>query len=419
MTCKDNTAQANTFRDYDAKRDLPAVQRIWKECGWVESDAEVAALADFLSGGDTIVATIDGEAECCAHSLPGKIRYLNESLNLGAVCAVTTSHISRKLGFAKKLTTNLLALQAEQGMDVSALGMFDQGFYDKVGFGTGSYENWINFDPATLNVTYPFRPPKRLGVEDYKAVHGAMLSRASSHGNVFLESSSMMKAEMLWTEKPFGLGYYDGPDGSLSHFIWGEMKGEHGPYTITQRAYQTRDQLLELLSLVKSLGDQVHQIGTLEFGEIQIQDLLKQPFRTRRTTSKGQFEQSINATAYWQLRILNLQSCLAKTHLNTPQISFNLELNDPVVDLLDEGSNWRGLSGNYVISLGAESSARMGNEGALRTLKASVNAFSRMWFGVRPASSLAITDDLQADEILLKSLDESLRLPRPHLGRDL
>lgn len=418
MTSKDNTAQDNTFRDYDAKRDLPAVQRIWKECGWVESDAEVAALADFLSGGDTIVATIDGEAECCAHSLPGKIRYLNESLNLGAVCAVTTSHISRKLGFAKKLTTNLLAMQAEQGMDVSALGMFDQGFYDKIGFGTGSYENWINFDPATLNVTYPFRPPKRLGVEDYKAVHGAMLSRASSHGNVFLESSSMMKAEMLWTEKPFGLGYYDGPNGSLSHFIWGEMKGEHGPYTITQRAYQTRDQLLELLSLVKSLGDQVHQIGTLEFGEIQIQDLLKQPFRTRRITRKGQFEQSTNATAYWQLRILDLQSCLAKTHLNTPQISFNLELNDPVADLLDEGSNWRGLSGNYVISLGAESSAHKGNEGALRTLKASVNAFSRMWFGVRPASSLAITDDLQADEILLKSLDESLRLPRPHLGWD-
>ena len=423
MTSKDNTTQDDTFsdhafRNYDPKRDLPAVQRIWKECGWVESDEEVAALEDFLAGGDTIVATIDGEPECCAHSSQGKILYLDESLKLGAVGAVTTSHISRKLGFAKKLTANLLAIQAEQGMEVSALGMFDQGFYNKVGFGTGSYENWINFDPATLNLTYPFRPPKRLGIKDYKAIHGAMMSRASSHGNVFLNSSSTLKAELKWTEKPFGLGYYDGPDGSLSHFIWGEMKGEHGPYTITQRAYQTGDQLLELLSLIKSLGDQVHKISTLEFGEIQIQDLLKQPLRTRRTTYKGQFEQSTNAVAYWQLRILDMQSCLAKTHLNTPQISFNLKLTDPVADILDKGSNWRGLSGHYIISLGPESSAQPGSESSLPTLKASVNAFSRMWFGIRPASSLAITDDLQAEETLLKSLDESLRLPRPHLGWD-
>ncbi len=408
----------HTFRAYEPERDLPAVQRIWKECGWVESDEEVAAIEDFLKDGDTIVATIDGEPECCAHSSQGKIQYLDEPLNLGAVSAVTTSHISRKLGFAKKLTANLLAIQAEQGMEVSALGMFDQGFYDKLGFGTGSYENWINFDPATLNVSYPFRPPKRLGVDDYEAIHGAMMSRVSSHGNVFLSSSAMVKAEMTWTAKPFGLGYYDGPNGSLSHFIWGEMKGEYGPYTITLRAYQTGDQLLELLSLVKSLGDQVHQIGTLEFGDIQVQDLLKQPFRTKRTTRKGQFEQSTNATAYWQMRMLDIHSCLSKTHLNTPQIRFNLALTDPVANILDEGSNWRGLSGDYVITLGPESSAQNGREDSLPTLNATVNAFSRMWFGVRPATSLAITDALHGDNLLLKSLDESLRLPKPHLGWD-
>lgn len=407
-----------TIRDYDPSRDLKAVQRIWKECGWVESDEDIAAMEDFFSGGDTVVATIDGEPECCAHSSPGKIQYLNESLKLGAVSAVTTSHVSRKLGFAKKLTANLLSLQAEQGMEVSALCMFDQGFYDKVGFGTGSYENWIKFDPATLNVKYPFRPPKRLGVSDYEAIHGAMMSRASAHGNVFLNSNKMLKAELSWTEKPFGLGYYDGPDASLSHFIWGEMKGEHGPYTITWRAYQNKNQLLELLALVKSLGDQIHQIGTLEFGEIQLQDLLKQPFRTKRTTSKGQFEQSTDAAAYWQMRILNIESCLAKTHLNTPSIRFNLELTDPVTESLDAGSNWRGLSGEYIITLGTESSASNGREVSLPTLKASVNAFSRMWFGVRPASSLAITDALEGDDSLLKSLDESLRLPRPHLGWD-
>ena len=57
------------------------------------------------------------------------------------------------------------------------MGMVDQGFYDTLGFGTGSYENWINFDPATLQVNYPFRPPRRLTVDDYEAIHFAMLSR--------------------------------------------------------------------------------------------------------------------------------------------------------------------------------------------------------------------------------------------------
>ena len=407
-----------TYRAYDAERDLKAVQRIWKECGWVEDDDEAAVIEDFFTDGDTVVATINGEAECCVHSTTGQIKYQNETLKFGGVSAVTTSHIARKSGFAKKLTASVLARQAEQGMEVSGLAMFDQGFYDKVGFGTGSYENWITFDPATLNVDYPFRPPKRLTIDDYEQVHQAMMSRRQGHGNVCLSSVKQIKAEMSWTKNSFGLGYYDGPDNSLSHFIWGEMKGEHGPYTITWRAYQTTDQLLELLTLIKSLGDQVHQIGTLEFGEIQLQDLLKQPFRTKRVTKSGAFEQSIDAIAYWQLRILDLNACLSKTHLNTPPIQFNLRLTDPIEEHLDEGSNWRGIGGDYVIELGSQSSASAGTRKSLPTLSCSVNAFSRLWFGVRPASSLAVTDSLSADESLLGALDQSLRLPKPHFGWD-
>lgn len=407
-----------TFRDYDVNRDLSAVKRIWKECGWVDSEEQAAAIEDFLVVGDTIVATIDDEAECCVHGTPGTVQYQQEELRLGAISSVNTSHISRKLGFAKKLTASLLARQAEAGMDVSALGIFDQGFYDKLGFGTGNYENWINFDPATLLVDYPFRSPKRLNVDDYEAIHGAMMSRVKGHGNVSLHAIPTMKAELTWTEKPFGFGYYDGPEKSLSHFIWGEAKDEYGPYIITWKAYQTKDQLLELLALIKSLGDQVTQVGILEFGEIQLQDLLRHPFRTRRATIKGQFEQIIRAAAYWQLRILNIDSCLAKTHLDTPGVKFNLQLNDPVSDHLEDGNNWQGISGDYIIELGSESSATKGQIKSLPTLKASVNAFSRMWFGIRPASSLAITDQLQGDETLLRSLDNSLRLPKPHLGWD-
>jgi len=49
-------------------------------------------------------------------------------------------------------------------------------------------------------------------------------------------------------------------------------------------------------------------------------------------------------------------------------------------------------------------------------LDASVGAFTRLWLGVRPASGLAITDDLAGPDDLLAQLDASLRLPTPQAG---
>jgi len=406
------------FRDYNSNRDFQAVTRIWKECGWIEDDKEAESLEDFFAEGDTLVATLDDEAECVVHGTPGSLRYLQTDLKLGAVSSVNTSHIVRRLGFAKQLTARLLARQQESGMDVSALGIFDQGFYNKLGFGNGSYENWINFDPATLIIDFPFRPPKRLTIVDHKEIHAAMMVRERHHGAVSLHAASALKAELAWTKKSFGFGYFDGPGNTLSHFIWGEMKGEDGPYVITFKAYQTKVQLLELLALIKSLADQVTQIGMLEFGEIQMQDLLRQPFRTRRASEKGKFEQVIRTSAYWQIRILNLESCLSKTHLNTPGIRFNLILSDALADILTDTNSWQGVAGEYIIDLGEESSAKCGQEKSLPTLHASVNAFSRMWFGIRPASSLAVTDQLAGEPALFESLDRVLRLPKPHFGWD-
>ncbi len=44
---------------------------------------------------------------------------------------------------------------------------------------------------------------------------------------------------------------------------------------------------------------------------------------------------------------------------------------------------------------------------------APVNAFSRMWLGVRPATALNFTDDLSGPPELLEALDSLLRLPDP------
>lgn len=122
--------------------------------------------------------------------------------------------------------------------------------------------------------------------------------------------------------------------------------------------------------------------------------------------------------AYWQLRILDLAACMSKTSLQTPPVRFNLSLSDPVTDSLDDGVNWQGIGGEYIVELGKESHAEAGTSKSLPSLAASVNAFSRMWFGIRSASSLSVTDNLQGPEELLKSLDESLRLPPAHLGWD-
>jgi predicted acetyltransferase len=406
------------IRGYDPERDLEAVKRIWFEIGWLEDERQAKYLGTMVGAGRAVVADIDDEAECFVHVTDGTIRHQLNDLDLAAVTAVTTSRIARKTGFAKRLTAAALANAAEAGAAVSALGMFDQGFYDKVGFGTGAYEHISVFDPASLVVTDSFRPPKRLNRDDFADMHHARINRQRGHGGVTLAPAEIMKAETGFTEKPFGFGYYDGPNGTLSHFIWGNVEGEHGPYTVDALAYQNAGQLMELLALIRSLGDQVSSFRMLEPGDIQLQDLLKQPFRHERGSAGSKHEHKNNGMAYWQLRVLDLQACLAKTTLDGPTTQFNLSLSDPVVDHLEDGSNWRGIAGEYTVTLGPESSATTGSNKGFPTLSASVGAFSRMWFGVRPASSLAITDELSGPTELLTQLDATLRLPRPHLGWD-
>lgn len=409
-----------TYRDYNPRTDVKAVRRIWLECGWIEDlETEGIFVSEFFDAAeDALVATIDGEAECAVHSVNGTMRYQSETLSLGAFTAMTTSRVARKLGFARDLTARMLARQVAAGHAISALGMFDQGFYDKVGFGTGSYEQWIKFDPASLLVDRDFRAPKRLTVRDFEAMYYAMQHRYREHGGVTIDSKGVLKSELNLADNGFGLGYFDGPNGTLSHFIWGTTKGTHGPFEISLRAYQSTDQLLELLALIKSLADQINLVELIEFGELQFQDLLKQPFRERRATESARFSSLSLSMAYWQARILDLHACLAKTHFNTETLRFNLKLSDPVSAVLPKDTKWQGIGGNYVVQLGQESFAETGHDSQLPTLTASVNAFTRLWLGARPASHLAKTTDLGAKPDLLAKLDRTVNLPRPHLGWD-
>ena len=179
--------------------------------------------------------------------------------------------------------------------------------YDQLGFGTGAYENRIRFDPATLRVDQPFRPPRRLTAKNWRDVYQAMRARLRGHGSIVMNVEELVYAE---------LSSYDP----------------------------------------------------------------------------------------------------AKTHLDAESVTFNLRLSDPVEEQLGDDRRWRGAAGEYIVTLGEECSAQRGRSTGLRTLSASVGAFSRLWLGVRSASSLAVTDDLRGDGALLRRLDRALRPPQPHFG---
>ncbi|MBT5873967.1 MAG: GNAT family N-acetyltransferase [Candidatus Latescibacteria bacterium] len=407
-------------RPYNADVDREAAHRIWYECHWISNKDQERNMDEFLAGGGgrVHVAELNGEAECLVASAPGSVRYLEEELRLSVITGVTTSRVARKQRFAGRLTAEVIAADVVDGAQVCVLSMFEQGFYDRLGFGTGGYEHMIRFDPADLNLDAVFRPPRRLSKDDAQMVHEAMLSRMRGHGGCNLLPVEVTKAELGWNEREFGLGYCDGPDGALSHFFWVIGKDESGPYHIKFLAYQTYGQLMELLALLKSLGDQIRLVSLVEPADIQLQDLVRQPFRGRTVTARTEYEQHLRANAYWQMRICDMPGCLEKTHLPGETVRFNLKLSDPIGQALDSSSPWSGVAGDYIIALGPESKADLGEDAKLPTMTASVGAFTRLWLGVRPASGLSATDELSAPVSLLAQLDHILRVPPARVGWD-
>ncbi len=406
------------FRPYDDSRDKDAVHRIWREVGWLTD--EITEVMDArIRCGRAKVARIDGEAECLVLTIPGTIRYLDSDLPLACAAAVTTSRIARKQKLAARLTAQAIAADVADGAIVSALGMFEQGYYDRLGFGTGGYVNWYGFDPADLRVPGATRVPGRLEPEDFQLVHANRLSRRRGHGSCNLTPAGFTHADMLASRQKgrFGLGFCDGPGGRLSHHLWMRVGGDvgQGPYEVAWMAFKTREQFLELMGLIRNLSYQVRVVFVRESHGIQLQDLVSKPFRRRRQDpTLREWGDCAGVAAYWQVRICDVRRCLDKTVLRGgDEVRFNLVLSDPIDRFLPAGLPWRGVAGEYVVTLGGSSGAQPGSDDAIPILTASVNAFSRMWLGVRPATALNFTDDLSGPPELLEALDSLLRLPDP------
>ncbi len=405
------------LREYDRDQDRAAVQRIWREVGWVEDEEAHNTGVDLhLDNAYTLVAELNGAAECMVAAMPGQIRHLESALSLSAVTAVATSIIARKQNLAQRLTATIIAREAAEGAAVSALGMFEQGFYNRLGFGSFPYIHIVSFDPAQLNVKQRARVPRRLEIADYAQMHAALAGRMPVHGGVVLSPPDFIHAEVHWFKGLLALGYADGPDGAITHCIIGSIEGENGPLSVEYIAYQTWEQFMELLALLKSMGDQVRLVRMFEPSGIQFQDLLIQPFRYQQLTDKSRFANRNRAIAFMQARINDLGTCMAATHLPGGEtLRFTLRLHDPLSRHLEADAPWQGIGGEYVITLGPESAAAPGSDPALPTLEASVGAFTRLWMGVRPASGLAVTDRLSGPPELLAALDRRLCLPQPYM----
>lgn len=403
------------IRPYNKETDFKYVERIWREIGWLSAgdDDDKTTLKLFLEGSNPIVGEFEGEVEGMVSTCPGEMRYLDQDLKMDVVGAVTISRVARKQGLAKEMTARAIANSALNGAKISALGMFEQGFYNRLGYGTGGYEYIHSFNPANLSINLQHRPPRRISKDDWKKAHQARLNRKRCHGSCNITNPLETRGVMNNTSNGFGLGYYN-DEGELSHYIWCEAdKVFHGPYWIEWMVYQTKEQFLELMALIKSLGDQVHKIGMIEPAGIQLQDLLHRPFVNKRVTKGSTYSWVQRISAYWQMRILDLEGCLEKTHL-LEEVRFNLNLSDPLEHILPDDAKWKGVGGQYVITLGPASKAEPGYDENLPTLDASVGAFTRMWLGVRPATGLSVTDEIDGPDQLLADLDRVLSIvPQP------
>ena len=400
------------IRAYHSETDRDHAFRIWFEIGWTDKDDKDKMLR-YIEAGTVWVSEIHEEVECLVVTYPGTMRWMTEDLPLGAVMGVTVSRVARKQGLASRVTAHAVAHDFENGALLSGLGMFEQGFYNNLGFGTGSYDIRIATDPLHLNVQGRPRPPRRLQEGDFEILHKARLERRRTHGSVSLFPAEATRGDINEAHQ-FGLGYFDGPDGSLSHYLWIHPdKRGHGPYNIHLMVWNTPAQFHELMQVIKSLDDQVRLVRIPEQAGIQMQDFVNYPIRQRGLSHRTEWEATTRAMAGWQVRMNDIPACLARTHTESKTVRFNLELTDPIVKYLDADAPWRGTSGEYTVTLGTESEAKRGTNASLPTLKASTNAFTRLWFGVRPATGLAISDDLSAPPELLAQLDQSLRLPQP------
>ncbi len=400
------------IRPYEPK-DKAHCLRILREVGWMEGkDIDKDVFDGYVSDTKSLVTEQDGEVEVLVLTRSGQVMYLNTDLPMSAVTGVLTGRVARMKGHALKTTALGIAHSAMDGAAVSMLGMFDQGYYNKLGFGTLGYHRSSTIDPANLKVPKLSRAPKRLTKEGAKKIHSCRRNRKRVHGGCNLDGIGSTACELAWIENSFGLGF-ENYKGDLTHFVWLKPKGEHGPYYCWCYAWQTPEQLVELFSVLKSLSDQVHGVRLSEPAGFQLQDFLERPFATLRSRKGSDFDGSPRTKACTQCRILNVATCIGAMRLQGESVTFQLSLTDPIAQYLPEDCSWQGTAGDWIVTFGESSSAVKGKDDSLPLLSCAINDLSRLWIGAATAQALATVGTLEASLELISAIDSIVHLPPP------
>jgi len=399
------------FRKYDREKDKKEAQRIWIECGWIEDDEKDKKAFDiFTASSNCGVVDLNGSPECMIVTSPGKMKYEDSYLSLSAGSAVTVSRVLRKQGAAPRLLASMLIEDINNGADVAGLGMFEQGFYNRLGFATMGYEHWYSFDPAKLKVFKNGGIPLRITTDDFKETHRCYSEGRKLHGFVTLDPPELMHGDMLWCKNGFGLGYKT--DGKLSHYLWLSTDDvEEGPYDVRWMAFKTGDQFLELLGIIKTLEEQVRTIRMKEPALIQLQDFIDKPFQLQTISRKSKFESRMRSIAYQQLRICNMENCINAVQFEGKPFSFNLTLSDPINDFLSEDNQFGECTGDFTVSIGNDSTVSRGLTKGLPLINGSINGFTRLWIGILPASTIGMVENLEIDESLVENLEKAFYRP--------
>ncbi len=412
------------IRKMNPAEDVDAIVRLFRHAGWVSGSTKdlfekgsqhKKIVSGFCEEAEGYVAVHDKRIESYAQSHQGTIRQTDVTLPLCAVTGVICSYILRKQRATSRLLAHLLVQRACAGDAIAMLGVFDQGYYDRLGFGTNPYEYEFYIDPRTLQVDGPVRPPQEFSVKDVERIYHSRRKAHRIHGTCTVDSMAMLRGEMIFHDEKNGfiLGYTN-DEGEITHHVFGTLEGEHGPAYIPWMVYQTPEQLVELLCLIKGLSDQFYNFLIVQPPQIQLQDFLREPFRSVALSEGGKFAVKTEAYGFSQLRILDLEKTIGATHLSGETVSFNIQIDDPIRGLIPEEAAWRGLSGTYTVHLGEESSISSGTDNRYETVHMSINDFSRMIHGSVSPLKLKFMQKLDGSESLTQKLTRVLHLPEPH-----
>ena len=396
-----------SVRRYNPDKDARHIHRIWTDSKWID-DKEMYPIVDaYHKEANVWLGEVEGEVGTVVSTSPGSFNYNGIELPMTAITGVTAGLEFRRLGLAAKATTKAICDAYERGATIATLGAFEQGYYEKLGFGNFSTDSFITFDPHNLAVSTKHRRAIRLTKEDSDRMHAARLNRFKQHGTCDLHLPATTKFEIGYHKDSISLGFETG--GELTHFFLGTLKGEHGPFRMEMFVYQNADQLLELLALLKTLSDQIRIVEMTSPLGIKMQEFLEFPMRHREVTEGSKYENSTVSYSFFQARILRLEECVKASKFQGSSIQFNLHLEDPIEKYLDSEESFKGCAGDYCVELGEKSTAVPGQNSEWPSLSCTINTFTRLWSGARSASSLLATDGLKADPDLVKGLDQLIR----------